>query len=468
MNSGQHSSLSPLFRSVIFILSLFFFVCKPMLGNGSTVLPLSQCANISKEDIWSPKLAGDEFQFGGTDRHAVYWRLALPVIDPSQYPDAYFELRGEFPHASYFSFHVNARNTKFIDKLTDFEIVPEPGSKNPFQGDGQYRPGNVYRVKIVNKQMPGQGREINTLYLKSSQIQEEKYVIIMYRIYEPVDNKDGTFSLPEVFFIWPQQTQDSIPSDVCGHFQPRGAVPEFLFSLEKRLDKRSQRLEQRTGRSTPFYRPPNPVEFIVGDNYLGMIRHAFPIVPDFLAKEHPTGANMDTRYLAGFLDPSFEAAVLRFRPPTVKEQVRYWSVGIYQPFNGLMYARAVVSHKELQRDPDGYITIVFTAEKDKRASLFDPISRQPSGGKYNWLPYGGSYPLVWFRYLVPTPSFEESLLNYKGPPYDALAVCRHMKSYYPSVRYMTLKELDAHLRSETLSIAVPKESCNYRSEQRTP
>ncbi len=448
------------YRRCFVIVSVFFyvFISSHDAISGTTVLPL-QCPDVSEQDVWSPKLAGDEFQFGGTDRHAIYWRLALPVLDPVKFPNAYFELRGEFPHATYFSFHINARNTAFIDKLTDFEIVPEPGFRNPFQDNIGYIPGNKYRLKIINKQAPTDGREANTLYLGGFQNKEQKYVIVMYRIYELIRHEKWTASLPKVYFVWEGVTKNSLPSEVCAQFVAKGAVPDFLFSLEKRLDKRSQRLDKRTERLTLFYHPPNPVEFIVGDNYLGMIRHAFPIVPDFLAKEHPTGANMDTRYLAGFLDPSFEAAVLRFRPPEVKEQVRYWSVGVYQPFNGLMYARAVASYKELQRDSDGYVTIVFTAEKNKPRSLFDPVSGQPPGGKYNWLPYGGSFPLIWFRYLMPTENFKESLLYYKGNPYDAQGVCRHMKSYYPSVRYMTLEELEGHIKSGTLSSAVPKELC---------
>lgn len=419
-------------------------------AEANSLFPITQCANISEADVWSPSLAGDEFQFGGTDRHAVYWRLALPVLDPLKFPNAWFELQGEFPHATYFSIHVNTNTSAFLDKLTDYEILPNPNSKNPFLETSEYSPGNFYAVKIVNKKRPQDGREDNTLYLGDGSKKPENYIIVMYRIYEPSINKDGGVKLPKVYFATQQAQDNLIPSEVCKNFKPKGAVPDFLFSLEKRLDKRSERLERRTDRLSPFYRPPNPVEFIVGDNFLGMIRHAFPVVPNFLAKENPTGANMDTRYLAGFLDPSFDAAVLRFKPPKVKEKVRYWSVGVYQPFNGLMYARAVASHRELKRDPDGYVTIVFTSEKNKPNSLFDPISQQPSMGKYNWMPYGGSYPLVWFRYLVPTPAFREALLHYKGDPYDATAIRNHMKEYYPWVRYLTLKELNRFILDDNL------------------
>jgi hypothetical protein len=46
---------------------------------------------------------GKEFRFGGTDTNAVYWRLALPVLNQTIYKGAHFELRGEYPHATYFS-----------------------------------------------------------------------------------------------------------------------------------------------------------------------------------------------------------------------------------------------------------------------------------------------------------------------------------------------------------------------------
>ncbi len=427
----------------------YFFILwhhTPIFGD---TLPITQCPNVPWEDVWSPSLSGEEFQFGGTDRHAVYWRLALPVVDPEKHPDAYFELRGKFPHATYFSFHVNTKTSAFLDKLTDYEIIPDPGSKNPFNEDIPYAKGYTYRIKILNREKPSSGKAANTMYLAGGAKKAEGYVIVMYRIYEPWSGRDGGVGLPKVLF-GKEGSLTKIPSEICSDFKRKGAVPDFMFSMERKLDARVERLERRTNRRTPLYRPPNPVEFIVGDNFLGMIHHAFPIIPDFMAKENPTGANMDTRYLAGFLDPSFEATIVRFKPPLVKEQVRYWSIGVYQPFNGLMYARAVASYRELKQDPDGYVTVVFTSEKKKPPNLFDPVSGQPSGGKYNWMPYGGSYPLVWFRYLVPNPSFQEALFYYKGNPYDVAAIRRHMKDYYPSTRYMTLEELDRYVTEGNL------------------
>ncbi len=425
---------------------LWVLLCTPVFAD---TLTITQCPNLPWEDVWSPSMSGDEFQFGGTDRHAVYWRLALPVLDARKYPNAYFELQGQFPKATYFSFHVNTKTSAFLDKLTDYEIVPEPGSDNPYRGKASFNKQNFYRIKIVNSPKPPHGRAENTIYLTTGEKKAEDHVIVMYRIYEPMEGKDGGAGLPQVLF-GKEGTVTTVPSEICEAFKRKGAVPDFMFSLEKKLDARAERLERRVGRRTPLYRPPNPVEFIVGDNFLGMIHHAFPVLPDFVAKENPTGANMDTRYLAGFLDPSFEATVLRFKPPLVREQVRYWSVGVYQPFNGLMYAKAVASYRELQKDPDGYITLVFTAEKNKPFTLYDPISGRPPDGKYNWMPYGGSYPLVWFRYLVPSPDFQQALFYYKGNPYDAEAIRRHMKDYYPMTRYMSLKELNLHVEESTL------------------
>lgn len=127
-------------------------------------------------------MSGDEFQFGGTDRHAVYWRLALPVLDARKYPDAYFELQGRFPKATYFSFHVNTKTSAFLDKLTDYEIVPEPGSDNPYRGNASFNKQNFYRIKIVNSPKPPHGRAENTIYLTTGEKKAEDHVIVMYRI----------------------------------------------------------------------------------------------------------------------------------------------------------------------------------------------------------------------------------------------------------------------------------------------
>jgi hypothetical protein len=149
---------------------------------------------------------------------------------------------------------------------------------------------------------------------------------------------------------------------------------------------------------------------------------------------------MDTRYLAGFLDPTYELTIMRFKPPVVGKQVRYWSVCMYQPFNGLMYAWACAKHNELKIDDDGFVTIIFSSPEHKPQNLCDPVKGMTIGCKYNWMQYGSRVPLIWIRQLVPSDNYQESLMNYKGNPYDAAQIKCHMKEYYPETIYCSQKQ----------------------------
>lgn len=414
-------------------------------------LDIEQCLEGEAKSIWSRPMDGEEFQFGGTDRYAVYWRTLIPRLDVSKYPDAHFEIRGQFPHATYFSFHLNTRRTQFLSKITDEDIAPDQGSVNPFRQGHEYRKGNKYTICIIQDGQQGKVKEPNLLVIPEAGSKESEYVIL-YRMYEPLSGRDGGVKLPCVFLVAREGVIDENlwREESCKRIKGGGGVPGFLFPFEQRLDKRSRRLAKRTKQPAILYHPPDPIEFFIADNFFGMINRAFPALPDFMIKSRPTGANMDTRYLAAFLDPSKDVTGIRFKPPVVGKDVRYWSVSVYQPFNGLMYAYATANYRDLRPDPDGWITIIFTDEGQKPTFLYDPVTHQPSSGKYNWMPYGSKYPLIWFRYLLPSPLFQESPVYYKGDPYDTKAIKAHMKEFYPNAAYFTRKEFDELVQEGTL------------------
>uniref|UniRef100_A0A7C4RUD3 Uncharacterized protein n=1 Tax=Desulfatirhabdium butyrativorans TaxID=340467 RepID=A0A7C4RUD3_9BACT len=426
-------------------------VCFSQEEDGWHSLDIGRCLEGEGEGVWSRAMDGEDFQFGGTDRYAVYWRMLMPRLDLSKYPDAHFEIRGQFPHATYFSFHVNTKRTRFLNKMTDEDIEPDSGFSNPFRKGDEYRKGQTYTISVIQDGQQGKVSRSNLLVIPEAGSREEEYVVL-YRMYEPLTGRDGGVTLPGVFLVAKEGVGDENrwKEECCKQIKGGGGVPDFLFGLEHRLDKRSQRLAKRTKQQAILYHPPDPIEFIIGDDFFGMVNRAFPAMPDFMIKHHPTGANMDTRYLAAFLDPSKDVTVIRFKPPVAGKDVRYWSVSVYQPFNGLMYAYATANYRDFQPDPDGLITIVFTDERQKPAFLYDPVMRQPPSGKYNWMPYGSKYPLIWFRYLLPSPSFQESPVYYSGDPYDGKAIRAHMKAFYPKAAYFTSGEFETSVQQGTL------------------
>ena len=123
--------------------------------------------------------------------------------------------------------------------------------------------------------------------------------------------------------------------------------------------------------------------------------------------------------------------------PEVGKQVRYWSVCVMQPLNGLLYTWSCARHNELKIEANGYTTIVFSSPKDRPKDTCEPGNQivQTANCDNNWMPYGSRVPLVWIRQLVSREDYRESLINFKGDYYDASAIKAHMGEYYPETRY---------------------------------
>ena len=207
------------------------------------------------------------------------------------------------------------------------------------------------------------------------------------------------------------------------------------------MDKTAQRLADSANQETPGYAPEDPIKWIIGDNFFQMMGFAFPIIPDTLENSDiPTGANMDSRYVSAFLDPTKEITVLKFKAPAIGEDVRYWSVCVIQPFNGLMYTWDCSQHDNLHVQ-DGYATIVFSIPENKPAGACSKDEWNPDC-RYDWLQYGSRVPLVWIRQLVPSDNYEESLLCYEGDPLDVDAISDHMRAYYPQAWYCSKTDFE--------------------------
>lgn len=124
---------------------------------------------------------------------------------------------------------------------------------------------------------------------------------------------------------------------------------------------------------------------------------------------------------------------MKFKVPEIGKDVRYGSVCVIQPFNGLMYTWDCSPQDELHLK-DGYATIVFSVPENKPDGACSKDEWDFSC-RYDWLQYGSRVPLVWIRQLVPSDSYKESLLFYDGELLDVDAIEAHMGAYHPEAWY---------------------------------
>jgi len=418
--------------------------------NSTSAIDVTDCYFLSEGSIWSPKYDGATFRFGGTDTNAVYRRVILPVLTDTEYTGGYFQIKGEYPDSTYFSYHLNDEKTHFISKLTDYEIYPDANSTNPFQTGGKisqqplrYSKNNFYTLNITEQEM-GLPNTLQGGFLDGVKIEQN---VIMYRIYEPHDQqREGRVKIPQIYFQ-PKENQVIDKEKFCQFMQQnfqRKGDKMAIFMENKILDKKMQKLAQEAdSQKIPGYQPPNPVSWIIGTDFPGMIKYAFPSIP-LEPSGHPTGANMDTRYLAGYLDPHKEVTLIRFKAPKINEQVRYWSIGSYQPFNGLMYAYDCSRYNELLITPDNYVNMVFSMRKNKPSSACskEEIAQKKTNCLYNWMEYSGPATLIWIRQLVSDTSYPESLIYYQDDPYNSEAIKAHLKEYYPQAIYCSRTDFE--------------------------
>ena len=308
-----------------------------------------------------------------------------------------------------------------------------------------YTKGNTYTIKIIDsedqKEIPGE----NILYGGFVDGISTESDVLMFRVYEPLSGRDGGVEVPRIYFV-SGELNDYIPrtkKEACTLLDLADAKQGYnlIFKIEEELlDPLAIKMAENPNQLTRGYTPTDPIKWIIGTNYFGMMNEAFDAIPDNMITDAVTGANMDTRYLAGFFDSMNELTITRFKPPVIDKQVRYWSVCVYQPLNALLYGWACARYNELQVDSDGYVTIIYSSPKHKPEGVCDPVNGVTGNCKYNWMHYGSKTPLSWIRQLVSNDNYKESLVNYKGNNYDAEALKAHMGEYYPKSWYCSKAE----------------------------
>ena len=412
---------------------------------------------------------------------------ALPIQQAHLYPDqgsTYFvgqcklpkgcslTIRGQYPHARYFSFTLAQQSSTGQlyggDNIIDVNIDPDPGSRNPFSlgQDRNTKDNRNYTVHVVQGNKP-HDPPANTIYTGAGQGHHPEMPIhLALRTYIPDAGYDGTgvaeleqvslYGLPKVTLNLPDGRHVTGP-EMARTLQVTKAGEAAGYPLGEWLALVAASGDPKNAPCTR--RPAFGVFWNTDYNVTG----AFERDPEKRVRLHPAvaaggyGNNPSTVYLMEAFSLDYGNVVViqgkmptfprtRHRQKTLEQgtQVRYWSCssGGSGPF-GVGWTS--VFDEEVPLDADGNFTLVMSWPEDR------PKNATRENGVI-WLDFGGGeghyvgarnwINVVYMRYQVLNPDWPESPANI--PPPDE----RHplnqaekvMGPYYPKAEYTT-KEL---------------------------
>jgi len=372
------------------------------VGNSRAAVQPGDCA-------WFTKADPDKVNIAWPDEGAQYWaaNFAIP-------PGVDMQISGRFPLARYMSFHIYEGSVP-IDSITDYQIAPSVG-RNPFLRHAVRADRGTYTIHVVAAAPPStmSARKPNTLYAGRGLNGEPMVTgIVLYRIYLPDHDPQGSAPLPQVSYVVGGQGADV-------------RVP-LSCSMVRDSDNSGSANEAVKQASWPLPAPGIAAQ----PPTWGLARSgktANQVGPETVYTGNPFFANFDNTYLSLLVGRNTaDLVAVRGKAPTFPDtadakvmgtgQVRYWSI-CSNDFPTTRYV-ACLADRNVKLDPDGDFTVVVS----------DP-QHKPSLGPYdNWLPAGPyeDYFLL-YRHMLPDPSFTGAIQRVP----DAQHIASSMGVYFPT------------------------------------
>ncbi|MEU6558544.1 hypothetical protein [Nocardia nova] len=351
------------------------------------------------------------------DANATYWVLPFALG-----PGDSIELSGTYPDARYFSLNTYGTNFDTVDTLRDDQIVPDPGSGNPFTNAASANTPAAQRhwhATLVTGPADHNRNQIRAL--PPSQAAPVGFLII--RVYVPTDpaSLSGGVPLPEVTL---EVAGTTIASQPCTRvFDPSSYPGPIAQVATAGFD---QVIAGAAAGAFPGNVPEatfvNPAStsglFPNGDNkYIGagltyqpgrlvVVRGKAPDFPDSRAGQSPADPN---------------------------RQVRYWSMcqnDLVSPYPVVGCAADYQTHL----DANGYYTYVLGAPADL------PTNPGPAVTVLPWGSTEVAKKVLFLRYMLPSGNFyPQSIQASQDSGSDPAAT---MGPYYPAATYCSATTFD--------------------------
>ena len=328
-------------------------------------------------------------------------------------------IKGEYPAARYFSFHLYSTNQITLDSVYDAQIQPDRGSSNPFRAAPRPGTSNHYTEYVQFTAAPSKPAP-NTLYVGDiPQGAPTPAATLMYRVYVPTDPTSSAGGVP-----MPQLTLETTSGTVLDSYSP---------CANTSVDTGGQLNQDIANSNYPQGAPTPPIEGATnpptwsrafGNAYVGLdgnSQNAY--LTATISRQY---GNVVVIHGKAPTFPNTRAGV----PPYKPSQLRYWSICENSSTTRVIscaadYA-AAVRH--------GYYTYVIS-DPDVR-----PSNATAANG-VTWLPWGGVFPngVLIYRNMLASPQFSQAIQNIT--PTDSPAAV--MGPYFPQLAYCTTAEFEA-------------------------
>ncbi len=364
---------------------------------------------------WGVRSNPDTVNLAYPDLDATYW---AHVFEPV--PGERLVVKGEYPQARYFSFHVYDATAVAIDSQYDQQIAPDAGSANPFVAKPPRHAGDSYTEYVDFEQKPTDPAP-NTLYIADTpQGLPTPDAILMYRVYVPQDPSElqGNVPLPQITL------QTAAGETLASYGDCGGGTVETGGVLNEAIANSNWPGEVPAAEIPGATDPPSWARSSLSNEYAGLF------------------GNQQNAYLLATISRQYgNIVVIHGKAPTFpntragqpvygKHQVRYWS--FCENSNTTRVISCAADYDAAVEG--GYYTYVIS-DPDER-----PANATVAEG-VTWLAWGGTFPdgQVIYRNMVPSPSFPQAVQSV-GESSSPQAV---MGPYFPDTVYCTKSTFEA-------------------------
>ncbi len=342
------------------------------------------------------------------DEGAVYWGSGFAAT-----PGTRLRITGRFPHARYMSFNLYNEQGAPFDALADVELVPEPGSANPFlAGADRTKPERSYTA-FVEFGPPPAHRAPNTLYTGS-----QAAGMFLYRIYVPDGERDetGGVGLPTVS-VEPQGATGSGAPSACANVD-KPTVGSLNDAVSGSNGLPVPEAGEFPGQDPPQWQkfkdlPTSLVAFFFNNPYGDPFRTPFSALTEGRPGNGGFLSNIHNAYLTTAINRARGRVVVttmhapvaprtRASEPVMGEgQTRYFSF-CENEFFSQRYIACTTDDRTAVR-ADRSMTFVVSTPRDR------PANARPECG-VSWIPWGPVQEgVLIYRHMLSDPAFAQSI-----------------------------------------------------------
>lgn len=373
------------------------------LGGAHLATTTADAAVGGADCSWYGETAANDVNTGAPDLDANYLYAPLDDIPAG----GQIEITGQYPDARYFSFTLYGGDQNALTSIYDQQILPDPGSVNPFLAAGGSGQPRDYTVHVLFANQPADPAP-NTVYAGPPSTVAGTVGFMVLRLYLPVGSPSGGVDYPKITVLDAGGTPVSASEGACGD----------TFSIEGSYYDHYAQENAPAGQASPANGTTPAVSWTRSfDNGYGNLQNSYLQV----LVAHHWGQIVVAHFKAP-TTPNTNAG----QPVFGSWDMRYWSICTYDDTGTEVYG--CVPDDAAPKDKEGYVTFVVSeaGQRPANATVADGIS---------WVPWGPQNEIQLVqRNLLPASSFAHASESIATPADNADAA-KIMGRYYPTSAY---------------------------------